>query len=164
VQQTLQQIGEQLVKRRIRLVKKLSPDVPVLLLDAARVRDALANLLRNAIESVALGGRIKVESRRLGGHVVVEISHDGVREPGSALDQLFVPFTVGPGGRPNLGMAERIVREHGGEIRTRSEGEWSAVVAFALPIRENQDRRHTGGERRSTAHDRRLRFPESLGS
>jgi signal transduction histidine kinase len=112
---------------------------------------------------VALGGRIKVESRRLGGHVVIEISHDGVREPGSALDQLFVPFASGPGGRPSLGLAERIVREHGGEIRTRSEGEWSAVVAFALPVRENQDRRRAPGERRAVAHDRRMRFPESLG-
>ncbi len=162
VQQALQKLGEQLVRRRIRLVKKLSPDVPVLMLDAARVREAVANLLQNSIDAVAMGGRIRIESRRVGGHLVIEIAHDGARAPGSALEQLFVPFTSGPGQRHSLGSAERIVREHGGEIRTRSESEWSAIVAFTLPIRDNEDRRQSHPDRRACP-ERRLRFPEAMG-
>ena len=162
IQQVLQKLGERLVRRRIRLLKKLSPEVPQLLLDGGRVREAVGNLLQHALDAVSLGGRLKVESKKLGGHVVIEIAHDGAREPGAALDQLFVPFAApATPGRPSLAMVERIVREHGGEIRTRSEGEWSSVIAFTLPVRENQDRRRANGDRRHS-RDRRLRFPESL--
>lgn len=164
VQQTLQRMGERLVRRRVRLVKKLSAEVPALLLDAGRVREAIDQLLLYAVESVALGGRLKVESRKAGGHVVIEIAHDGAHEAGSALDQLFAAFSSnGLSGAPNLAAAERIVREHGGEIRTRREGEWSTVIAFTLPIRDNQDRRRPAPDRRHCGHDRRARFPESAG-
>lgn len=164
IQGILQRLGERLVRRRVRLVKKLSSEVPALLLDAERVREAIDHLLHHAVESVALGGRLKIESRKAGGHVVIEIAHDGMSEPGAALDQLFAAFTSnGLAGAPNLSTAERIVREHGGEIRTRREGEWSTVIAFTLPIRDNQDRRRPGADRRHSAHERRARFPEAAG-
>src|SRR6185295_7108370 len=114
VQQALQELGERLVRRRIRLSKKLAPDLPLLLVDAARVRDALASLLTSALESAALGGRIRVETRRAQGHVVIEISHDGARAAGGALEQLFVPFAARAQGATGLASAARIVREHGG--------------------------------------------------
>ena len=164
IQGILQRLGERLVRRRVRLVKKLSAEVPALLLDAERVREAIDHLLHHAVESVALGGRLKIESRKAGGHVVIEIAHDGLNEPGAALDQLFAAFASnGHSGAPNLAAAERIVREHGGEIRTRREGEWSTVIAFTLPIRDNQDRRRPAADRRHSGHERRMRFPEAAG-
>src|SRR5207237_586890 len=71
----LKDLTERLVRRRIRLVKKLATDVPVLLVDATRVRDALGALLHNAVEAVPLGGRIRVETRQVASHVVIEIAH-----------------------------------------------------------------------------------------
>ena len=56
-------------------------------------------------------------------------------------------------------MAHRVVHEHGGEIRVRSEGEWSTIIAFTVPILHNQDRRRAGPDRRQVGHDRRARFP-----
>ncbi len=161
VQDVLHQVAEKLVRRRIRLLKRLAPEMPPLLLDRTRIQRVLDNVMERALDSTPVGGRIRVESRRVQQYAVVEISHGGTREPGAALDQLFVPFASARSGGPAVGLAvaQQVVREHGGEIRVRGDGDWSVIVTLTLPIRENQDRRRTGPERRRPQADRRAPVP-----
>jgi signal transduction histidine kinase len=163
VQETLQSFGEFLVRRRVRLVKKLSADLPSLLLDRDRIRHVITRILESALESVAIGGRIRVETRRAPQHVIVEVAHDGLRGTGDGLEQLFVPFATGRSGGAGLGLevVQRIVRDHGGEIRVRAEGDSSTVIGFTLPVNGNQDRRRATPERRRSLGDRRSRWPEA---
>lgn len=156
VQEALLRASETIVRRRVRLLKKLASDLPELLLDETRIRRVVENVVAHALECVPVGGRIKVESRRAGEWVAVEIAHDGARSGGDLMEQLFVPFAAGPAGGAavGLGVAQQIVREHGGEVRVRSEGEWSTVFSFTLPVRGNEDRRRRG-ERRGVRSERR---------
>ncbi|MCC6653238.1 MAG: GAF domain-containing protein [Candidatus Eisenbacteria bacterium] len=158
VQEALQRFSETLVRRRVRLLKRLAPDLPQLLLDAHRIRRVVENIVAYSLESVPLGGRIKIESRRASGYVVVDVAHDGARHAGDLLDQLFVPFSAGNAGGAGvgLGVAQQIVREHGGEVRLRGEGEWGTVFSFTLPISGNEDRRKAS-DRRSVRGERRRR-------
>ncbi len=163
VQEVLPGVGERLVRRRVRLLKRLDPDAPRLLLDADRIRQVLRNVLEHAVDAVPIGGRVKVESRTVRDHAVVEIAFDARRDPGSLLEQLYVPFA--PGARdahagPGLAVADQIVREHGGEIRVRSDADWGASVVLTIPIRANGDRRIAGSDRRQNRQDRRHRPPE----
>ncbi len=161
LQEALQAAGERLVRRRVRLLKKLTPDLPPLLLDAERIRRVVGNILDNAVESVSPGGRVRVESRRSGSYVVVDVANDGPRRPGDAMEQLFVPFALSRQGGPGVGLAvaQQVLKQHGGEMRLRSEGEWSAIFSFTLPIPENQDRRLHEPDRRHARADRRDRYP-----
>ena len=156
----LEGLAEQLVRRRVRLLKKLTPDLPGLLLDVERVGHVFANVLTDALDRVSAGGRIRVESRRVQQFVVVEIANDGHTEPGGAMKDLFVPFHLRGGARAEAGlaMARQVVEQHGGEVRVRTEGEWSAVFVLTLPVRENQDRRRPN-DRRVVHADRRQRAP-----
>jgi len=157
VQDALKDYGETLVRRRIRLLKKLAPELPQLLLDGQRLRRVLLNILERSLDLVAVGGRIRVESRRSGEFVVVEIAHDGLHRPGDLLDELFVPFKSARTGSSasGLSVAQQLVHEHGGEIRLKSDGEWNTVIAITLPVPDNQDRRRVGAERREIRRDRR---------
>lgn len=157
VQDALKDYGETLVRRRIRLLKKLAPELPQLLLDGQRLRRVLHNILERSLDLVAVGGRIRVESRRSGEFVVVEIAHDGLHRPGDLLDELFVPFKSARTGSSasGLSVAQQLVHEHGGEIRLKSDGEWNTVIAITLPVPDNQDRRRVGAERREIRRDRR---------
>ena len=157
VLEVLSGAADRMVRRRVRLVKKLAADLPALLLDRERIQRVVANMLDSALESVSVGGRIRIESRRLGGSVLLELAHDGPRAPGELLEQVFVPFASQRPGGPGvgLGVAQQIVREHGGEIRTRSDGEWGCVFTLSLPVFENQDRRRAGAGRRRPRGDRR---------
>ncbi len=158
VQEALQRSSETLVRRRVRLLKKLAPDLPSLLLDAPRIRRVVENVVAYALECVSAGGRIQVETRRAAGFVLVEVAFDGQRKGGDLLEQLFVPFATGPaaGAAVGLGLAQQIVREHGGEVRVRGESEWSTIFSFTLPVSGNEDRRRSP-ERRSVRGDRRRR-------
>jgi signal transduction histidine kinase len=159
VQAVLESQSEDLVRRRVRLLKRLAPDVPSLLIDSEKMRQVLQNVLSHALQSVPAGGRVRVETRLGSGAAQVEIAHDGPKVAGEALDRLFVPFAIGrrSGAGIGLAMAYQIVREHGGEIRARSEGDWSSIVTVFLPLRENQDRRGRP-DRRGGRSDRRRRL------
>jgi signal transduction histidine kinase len=158
VQEALEGQSEELVRRRVRLLKRLAPDLPSLLLDEDKIRQVLANVLQYALTSVPAGGRVRVETRAGGGMVQAEIAHDGPKVPGESLDRLFVPFSATRryGSGVGLAVAYQVVREHGGEIRARSEGDWSSIVTIYLPVRENTDRR-ARPDRRAGRNDRRRR-------
>jgi signal transduction histidine kinase/GAF domain-containing protein len=158
VQEALEQQSEELVRRRVRLLKRLSPDVPSLLLDEDKIRQVIANVLQYALASVPAGGRVRVETRTGGGMVQAEVAHDGPKVPGESLDRIFVPFSATRryGAGVGLAVAYQVVREHGGEIRARSEGDWSSIVTVYLPLRENTDRR-AKPDRRAGRNDRRRR-------
>jgi len=162
VQEVLSGAADALVRRRVRLVKKLAADLPTLLLDRERIQRVVANMLESALESVGVGGRIRIESRRFGASVLLELAHDGPQAPGELLEQVFVPFASQRPGGPGvgLGVAQQIVREHGGEIRVRSDGEWGCVFSLSLPVFENQDRRRAGAGRRRSRTERRSQEPD----
>ena len=159
VQEVLELQSEELVRRRVRLLKRLSPEVPSLLLDGEKMRHVLLHILQYALQQVPSGGRVRVETRTGTGHVQAEIAHDGPKSPGESLDRLFVPFSMSRryGAGVGLAVAYQIVREHGGEIRARSEGDWSSILTIYLPVRENQDRRGKP-DRRAGRNDRRRRL------
>lgn len=151
---------EALARKRVRLLKKLAPDVPGLLLDAEKIEQVVANMLDSALDNVPGNGRLRVESRRAQGYVVVEIAGEGPPLAGEMLEQLFVPFTASRRTSESVGLAlaQQVVQSHGGEIRVRSEGDWGVIYSFTLPVQENQDRRRAS-DRRGVRNDRRNRFP-----
>jgi hypothetical protein len=58
VQEVLELQSEELVRRRVRLLKRLSPDVPSLLIDNDKMRQVLLNIVQHALQSVPSGGRV----------------------------------------------------------------------------------------------------------
>lgn len=162
VQESLRGSAEALTRRRVRLVKKLAPDLPTLLLDAARIRRVVANIVACALEAVPMGGRMRIETRRSGANVVLDVVHDRTQQAGDALEQLFAPFgAASPAGAAlGLSVAQQIVREHGGEIRVKSEDEYSSVFSVTLPVLDNQDRRRAR-DRRGARSERRRREPDA---
>ncbi len=160
VQGALREAAEALTRRRVRLVKKLAPDLPTLLLDAARIRRVVSNIVSCALEAIPTGGRMRIETRRAAANVVLDVVHDRAQPAGDALATLFAPFGGAPASGTALGLsvAQQIVREHGGEMRVRSEDDWSSVFSVTLPVLDNQDRRR-GPDRRGARGDRRRKSP-----
>ena len=105
---------------------------------------------------------MRIETRRAGAHVVLDVGHDRAERSGDALARLFAPFGDAPasGAALGLGVAQQIVREHGGEIRVRSEDEWSSVFSVTLPALDNQDRRRSS-DRRGVRNERRRQQPDA---
>jgi len=120
--------SKQLVGNRpVRLNVQLDPTVPRLMLDATRIRQALFNLLNNAMRFTD-EGEITVRSQRRDDDVLVTVSDTGVGIPHSELEHIFDEFyqaegstaRSGKGMGLGLAIAKRFVQMHGGRLWAES--------------------------------------------
>ncbi len=148
-------LREEMTGHGIFLEETYADRLPELLLDEARIKHMLINILRNALERTRDGDTIRIETVREGDRLLLEIAHTGDSLPGDILESLFVPFATDRPAGAGLGLAvaNQAVKEHGGEISVRAEGEWGSVYTISLPIQANRERRgltprRSGRERR----------------
>jgi len=111
--------------------------------DPVRVSQILANLLNNAAKYTDPGGRIRVEVRREGGDVRVQVIDNGNGISPEALSGLFEMFNRGEwahrGDKGGLGiglaLARRLAEMHGGRLQAASEGRGrGSTFTLTLPL------------------------------
>ncbi|HET7503664.1 MAG TPA: ATP-binding protein [Kofleriaceae bacterium] len=104
--------------------------------DPAKLRQVLWNLLRNAADAAALGGRhVRVDAYRNFDETLIIVSDDG---PGIAADQLariFDPFFTTKSQGTGLGLAtcHAIIAEHHGHIDATSELGKGTKMRITIP-------------------------------
>lgn len=114
---------------------------PYVVGDAARLKQVVCNLLRNAIRFTPEGGHVKIETADAGGHVRVEVIDDGIGMEPSRISRMFEPFeqadrpAAASGGLGlGLAIAKGFVEGHGGQITGHSDGVGrGATFAVELP-------------------------------
>ena len=114
--------------RGVTLVQSV-PDGLTAHADAHRLRQALANLIDNAIKYGREGGMVEVRGRELGAQQVeVSVRDDGPGIAGEALERVFERFyradkaRAREQGGTGLGLAivKNVVQAHGGDVRVES--------------------------------------------
>lgn len=135
-ERALQLASADAARAGVALVRDYAPKEVVVLADGARIEQVLLNLVRNAIEALASGGRGTVVARvRLKpGQGVVEIEDDGPGIPSGEAPIFDAFFSTKPGGT-GLGLAivHRIVTDHGGDVEVVSKPR-RTVFRVRLPI------------------------------
>lgn len=123
IEQTLELAGEELKEHGVVLDEDVPVTPIVVRVDAELMRQALLNLLLNAMQAMPSGGRIKVKVGRDQRMAVVEIADNGVGIPAPLLPRIFdLYFTTKPKGSGiGLAMTYRIVQLHGGTMDVRSD-------------------------------------------
>jgi two-component system, NtrC family, sensor histidine kinase PilS len=104
--------------------------------DPAKLRQVLWNLLRNAADAAALGGRhVHVDARRGPDATTIVVSDDGPGIPADQLARIFDPFFTTKSKGTGLGLAtcHAIVAEHGGHIDVASEPGGGTRMTVSLP-------------------------------
>jgi len=102
----------------------IEPDLPDVPLDGDAVKQALANLVDNAMKYSGDRRHIRVAARRDGGGVAVEVADDGIGVPISERERIFEKFyrvgrseTQGRrGSGVGLALVKHIVDAHGGRV------------------------------------------------
>jgi len=115
---------------------ELDPAVGNVEVDPKRIREAVGNLVENAIEAAGHGGRIWLKSRAAhgDGHVAIEVEDTGPGFPAGAaiFDVFFSTKTDGTG--LGLPIAHRTATDHGGSLRGSVAGGRTQFV-LELPHR-----------------------------
>ncbi|MBX5436202.1 MAG: two-component sensor histidine kinase [Alicyclobacillaceae bacterium] len=105
--------------------------------DAELMKQVFLNLARNALEAMEDGGRLKISAYRSGRWVCVDVSDTGPGIPFYQFDKIFDTFYTTKQSGTGLGLAicQKIVTEHGGEIRVSSKG-YGSTFSVLLPARQ----------------------------
>jgi two-component system nitrogen regulation sensor histidine kinase NtrY len=108
------------------------------LLDPDLFRQVLTNLLDNAVEASAAGGRVNVVLRLDGRDAVIEIVDEGEGLSVDDPELLFQPFfsTKGRGSGVGLALVQRIVADHGGSIRLERNLPRGVRAVVRVPAQE----------------------------
>jgi two-component system nitrogen regulation sensor histidine kinase NtrY len=127
------------IRQGIALRTTLDPTVPPLNLDPEQMRRVLINLVDNAV--AALGeetGEIVISTRYLSadGRVQLEIADTGPGFPPEDRDRAFLPYysTKRSSGGLGLAIVNRVIVEHGGEIRIEDNTPRGARLVITLPV------------------------------
>jgi len=111
------------------------PDDLQCLLPAAGLRQALLNLLLNAIQVLDGDGQVTVVARRKDGHLLLWVEDEGPGFPEEMLRAGVRPFATGRAGGTGLGLAmvRRFIRDHDGELELANREPRGARVTLRLP-------------------------------
>ena len=121
----------------IELRAEIPPDLPAIEADRDRLRQALANLLDNALRFTPAGGAVELRAEPHGGGVRIVVRDTGVGIGPDDLPRLFQPdwqSLARPGGSGlGLPIVQGIVRAHRGTIVARSTPGHGTTFEIVLP-------------------------------
>jgi PAS domain S-box-containing protein len=126
--------------RSIALRADLADELPPAVADRTQLQQVLANLTRNAIESMELvtdrPRELRIESVREERKVIVRVQDSGTGV--TNLKAAFEPFfTTKPNGMGmGLAICRSIVEAHGGQLWASPARPHGAIFSFSLPARE----------------------------
>lgn len=122
----------------VEVIQELTPDLPKVLGAESEVRDALTNLMLNAVDALPEGGTIRLRTRHEArdNQVVVEVQDDGVGMSETTRSRCLEPFYTTKGERGTglgLPMVFGMLQRHGGELEIDSELGQGTTMRLMFP-------------------------------
>jgi len=126
----------------VECVLNLAEDMPLVKFDWRLMRQALLNLIKNALAAMNDGGKLTITTEASEGELRINVADTGIGIPEENFSKIFEPYftTKETGSGLGLTMVFKIIKEHRGEISVRSrEGEGS-VFFITLPMPQTEQR------------------------
>lgn len=110
--------------------------VPSFCLDATKLREALLNLIRNAMEAMPEGGKITCTISSDGDKVYIQVIDDGPGIPEEYIPTIFDTFVTHKKDGTGLGLsiAKSVTEAHGGKLTVYTEEGRGTEFTLSLPI------------------------------
>lgn len=104
--------------------------------DESELREALTNLIFNAVDAMPDGGTITLATRAHGKHAVLEISDTGTGMTEEVRQRCLEPFYTTKEQGSGLGLASvhGVIRRHGGELEVKSREGQGTTFTLSIPL------------------------------
>jgi len=109
--------------QNVEIVRYMDPELPAMRMDVETLQAALANLIKNALESMPAGGELTVRTHLTPSGIAMDLIDTGCgMSEDTALNMFTAFYTTKPAGSGlGLPMARKVVSAHGGRIGVESE-------------------------------------------
>jgi two-component system, NtrC family, sensor kinase len=143
-------INHRLSLQNISIQFDVAPDLPRIYCDRDQIKQALLNLILNAIEAMPNGGRLRVSAgiQARGNKLRIRVSDTGPGIPKEIQTNVFEPFVTtkeeGRGVGLGLSVVYGIIAQHGGSIEVDSDEGKGATFTLSLPLSDVSEETQTG--------------------
>jgi hypothetical protein len=129
----------QIERANVTVKMKLASDLPAARGDQELLRQAVLNLVLNAVEAMKDGGQLSILLERAGDNAVIRVGDTGKGIPPEQRGRVFQLFFTTRKGGSGLGLATafRIVQLHNGSIDFHSEVGRGTEFRIELPLARN---------------------------
>ncbi len=126
----------ELEEANVVLAEELAENLPPLMLDEKYLKQAILNIIKNAISAMPQGGTLSVATERNGDEAILRITDTGEGMSDEVLAKIFEPYftTRDFGSGLGLTLVYKVVKEHMGEIAVSSQEGRGATFTITLPI------------------------------
>ncbi len=125
-----------MTQNSISLERNYMDNLPMLSLDAEKMKQAFINIVQNSIEAMPSGGKLKVTTSEKQRRVVLTIEDTGDGIPEEDLNRVFEVFYTKKEKGTGLGLSIslHIIEMHGGTIELQSKAGEGTRCAITLPV------------------------------
>ena len=135
-------LREQMEQLGVRVSLDVPGELPLILGDRNQIKQALFNVMKNALEAMDRGGDIHVKLTSDDEWVVLAIRDTGVGIPADKLTRIFDAYytTKASGGGIGMLILLRILRAHGGTVDIQSTPDVGTTVILRFPLKHRRIR------------------------
>ncbi|HRE04235.1 MAG TPA: ATP-binding protein [Opitutaceae bacterium] len=132
----------ELADRGIQVEAETQAQLPIVMADRNQVKQVFFNIIKNAMEAMSPGGRLRIAAAADDDYVTVAFGDNGSGIKQADLVRMFQPYhTTKPGGHGlGLMIVQRILREHGGQVGIESKEGVGTVVTLQFPRKDRRVR------------------------
>lgn len=128
-------LGKQCERQNVHMLFEMC-DLPLFRFDQEKIKQALINILKNALEAMPEGGQVRIATLSEDGFASVLISDNGPGIKKEDLPLIFEPFFTRKGAGTGLGLSitQRIMDEHHGKIVVKNNTGGGITFVLELPL------------------------------
>ena len=129
-------VRPELEEHGIKFIVRVEPFLPQLMLDANYIRQALLNMIKNAMNAMERGGRLDLIAKSDGDYVRIIIRDTGCGIERDKMSKIFEPYFTTKASGTGLGLTVvyKIIKEHGGDISVESTVGEGTAFTVSLPV------------------------------
>jgi two-component system sensor histidine kinase HydH len=137
VEETVLFLSPQAVKKGILFKTELGGNLPRIKADPSQLKQAFINLILNSLESIDDKGEITISAHQDKNRLKIVFQDSGRGMSEETKDEIFTPFfsTKEGGTGLGLGIVERIIQNHKGEIKVESTSGKGTIFTLSFPIK-----------------------------
>lgn len=121
--------------RNVKVIREIQ-ELPSIELDPDQFKQALWNLIINAIQAMDNGGRLTIRTLALNGDIQIDVQDTGKGIAPSVESRMFDLFFHTKEGGTGVGLAivKRVIEAHGGRVGVDSRPNQGATFSIILPL------------------------------
>jgi PAS domain S-box-containing protein len=135
-------MSKEIEEAGVALHVELDAGLPPLPFDRRYLKQALLNLVKNALAAMPGGGSLDIRTRYSGDDLRIIVKDSGIGIPEDRQSKIFEPYYTTKENGTGLGLtlSYKIIKEHGGDITLRSKPGLGSEFTVSLPVPQKDQR------------------------